>query len=44
MMGMLTMGLFVKGTVAGVVSTGAASIAGAWVYTEADAPATAYAR
>ena len=44
MMGVLTLGLFVKGTLAGIVSTAAASVAGAWVYTEADAPAAAYAR
>jgi hypothetical protein len=44
MMGMLTMAMFVKGSLAGIVSTGAASIAGAWVYTEAGAPSAVYAR
>jgi hypothetical protein len=44
MMGMLTMAMFVKGTLAGIVSTGAASVAGAWLYKEEGAPSAAYAR
>ena len=44
MMGMLTMTLFVKGSIAAIVSTLAASVAGASIYKEADATAPAYAR
>ncbi len=45
MMGLLTMSLFVKGTVGGIISTGAASLAGGAVYKEAGAAAgSAYAR
>ena len=46
MMGMMTMAMFVKGSVAAIVSTLAASIAGASMYKETDAPAgaRAYAR
>jgi hypothetical protein len=44
MMGMLTMTLFVKGSIASIVSTLAASVAGAAVYKEAGATAPAYAR
>ena len=46
MMGMLTMALFVKGSIASIVSTLAASVVGAWMYKESDAPAgsRAYAR
>jgi hypothetical protein len=40
-MGLFSMGLFVKGTVGGVISTLAASIAGAAVYKEEGAPARA---
>ena len=43
-MGLLTMTLFMTGSVAGIVSTLAASVAGAAVYKEADSPAPAYAR
>ena len=46
MMGMLTMAMFVKGSVASIVSTLVASVVGAAMYKEADAPvgARAYAR
>jgi hypothetical protein len=46
MMGLLTMTMFAKGSIASIVSTLAASVAGAAVYKEADAPAgaSAYAR
>jgi hypothetical protein len=46
MMGMLTMAMFVKGSIASIVSTLAASVAGASIYKEAEAPAgaRAYAR
>ena len=45
-MGLLTMSMFVKGSIASIVSTLAASVAGAAVYKEVDAPAgsAAYAR
>jgi hypothetical protein len=43
-MGLLTMTLFMTGSVAGIVSTLAASVAGAAVYKEAESPAAAYAR
>jgi len=42
MMGMFTMAMFVKGTIGAVVSTFAAALAGAAVYSEA--PARAYAK
>jgi hypothetical protein len=44
MMGVLTMTLFVKGSIGAIVSTLAASVAGASIYKEADATAPAYAR
>ena len=46
MMGMMTMAMFVKGSVGAIVSTLAASVAGASMYKETDAPAgaRAYAR
>ena len=44
MMGLLTMTMFVKGSIASIVSTLAASVAGASIYKEADASAPAYAR
>ena len=46
MMGMLTMTLFVKGSIASIVSTLVASVVGASMYKESDAPAAAraYAR
>jgi len=46
MMGLMTMAMFVKGSVAAIVSTLAASVAGASMYKETDAPAgaRAYAR
>jgi hypothetical protein len=46
MMGLMTLAMFVKGSVAAIVSTLAASVAGAWMYKETDAPAgaRAYAR
>jgi hypothetical protein len=46
MMGMLTMAMFVKGSVASIVSTLVASVVGASMYKEGDAPAgaRAYAR
>ena len=46
MMGMLTMAMFVKGSIASIVSTLAASVAGASIYKETEAPAgaRAYAR
>ena len=45
-MGLLTMTMFVKGSIASIVSTLAASVAGASIYKETDAPAgaRAYAR
>ncbi len=43
-MGLLTMTLFMTGSVAAIVSTLAASVAGAAIYKEADSPAAAYAR
>ena len=46
MMGLMTMAMFVKGSIAAIVSTLAASVAGASMSKEADAPggARAYAR
>jgi hypothetical protein len=44
MMGVLTMTLFVKGSIAAIVSTLAASVAGASIYKEAASSAPAYAR
>ena len=46
MMGMMSMAMFVKGSIATIVSTLAASVAGASIYKEAEAPAAAraYAR
>ena len=46
MMGSMTMAMFVKGSIAAIVSTLAASVAGASMYKETDAPAgaRAYAR
>jgi len=46
MMGMMTMAMFVKGSVGAIVSTLAASVAGASIYKETGAPAgaRAYAR
>ena len=44
MMGMFTMALFIKGTIGAVVSTFAAAIAGAAVYTEAPAASGSSAR
>ena len=45
MMGLMTMTMFVKGSIASLVSTVAASVAGASIYVEAAAPAApAYAR
>ncbi len=46
MMGLMTMAMFVKGSIAAIVSTLAASVAGASMYKETDAPAgaRAYAR
>jgi hypothetical protein len=46
MMGLMTMAMFVKGSIAAIVSTLAASVAGASIYKETDAPAgaRAYAR
>jgi hypothetical protein len=43
---MLTMAMFVKGSIASIVSTLAASVAGASIYKETEAPAgaRAYAR
>ena len=42
-MGMLTMAMFVKGTIGGIVSTLAASVAGAAIYKEEGVPAFARA-
>lgn len=45
MMGMLTMAMFVKGSIAAIISTFGAAIAGAAIYKEEGAPAkAAYAR
>lgn len=44
MMGIFTMTLFVKGSLAAIVSTLAASVAGAAIYKEGGATAPAYAR
>jgi hypothetical protein len=44
MMGLLTMTLFVKGSLASIVSTLVPSVVGAAIYKEAEAPAAAYAR
>ena len=46
MMGFFTMGLFVKGSLGAIVSTAAASLAGAAIYKEAGSPVqnSAYAR
>ena len=46
MMGMMTLAMFVKGSLASLVSTLAASVVGASIYKEVDAPAAAraYAR
>ena len=44
MMGMFTMGMFVKGTAGAIVSTFAAAIAGAAVYTESPAASGSYAK